>query len=234
MEQTAEKVRRKRLAAFDFDSTLIEEESIDEIARLAGKDVYRRIAAVTKEVNEGRLGIREGMEKRAKLLKGVREYDIRHMARRLRFKAGFTELVKGLENRGYTLAIISGGFGIVFDELKKDAIELLSFSDILCNELGVRHGALDGTCEMKVWEEKGKLLAEIAAKHGVRMEDTVAVGDGALDRTMLEAAGFGVCLAGNPVAEAAADVVVQGNDLMGVLEAVLAWDKRDLEAALTG
>ncbi|MFH1200334.1 MAG: phosphoserine phosphatase SerB [Candidatus Micrarchaeota archaeon] len=215
----------KKLAAFDFDSTLIEEESIDEIARLAGQDAFEEISKITKMVNDGKLGIREGMKKRVAKFKGIEVVRVRHAARGLHFKKGFSETVRGFKKRGYVLAIISGGFGVIFDELKKTVPEMRLFDEILCNELGVSGGRLDGTCEMKVCEEKGRLLKELAARRGVELRHVVAVGDGALDRTMLEAAGLGICLAGNPVAEKAADVVVRRNDLGGMLAAVLFWEK---------
>ena len=174
----------KKLAVFDFDSTLIKQEIIDEIAELAGKK--KEVSEMTRRAMGDGWDFREALKKRVAYFKGLKVSDVRKVANNIEFREGFEELVNWLEENGFVLAIISGSFGIVIEELKKREPQLKNFAYVITNELEEENGVLTGKAKMIVGNNKGELLRKIQETEGIGKENTIAVGDGASDIPMFE------------------------------------------------
>ena len=187
--------RNRRLVAFDMDSTLIQMEVIDELARLA--NAGEKVAAVTAAAMRGELDFETSLRRRLALLKGLPETAISDVARRLPITAGTERLLRTLKLLGYKTAIISGGFRCFAARLQQE----LGFDFVYANELAIRDGVITGEVvgEIITARRKAEALQEIAAAERLSMEQTIAVGDGANDLPMLSAAGLGVAFHAKPL-----------------------------------
>ncbi len=187
--------RNRRLVAFDMDSTLIQMEVIDELARLA--NTGEKVAAVTAAAMRGELDFESSLRRRLALLKGLPETAISDVAGRLPITAGAHRLLRTLKLLGYKTAIISGGFRCFATRLQQE----LGFDFVYANELAVRDGVITGEAvgEIVTARRKAEALQEIAAAEELSMEQTIAVGDGANDLPMLSAAGLGVAFHAKPL-----------------------------------
>ena len=187
--------RNRRLVAFDMDSTLIQMEVIDELARLA--NTGEKVAAVTAAAMRGELDFESSLRRRLALLKGLPETAINDVAGRLPITAGAHRLLRTLKLLGYKTAIISGGFRCFATRLQQE----LGFDFICANELAVRDGVITGEAagEIVTARRKAEALQQIAAAEELSMEQTIAVGDGANDLPMLSAAGLGVAFHAKPL-----------------------------------
>lgn len=180
--------RNKRLVALDMDSTLIQVEVIDELARIHG--VYDEVAQITKEAMNGGFDFTESLKRRVKLLKGLDSKNLYELADRLPLTKGANNLIKVLKGLGYKVGIISGGFSIAADRLRDN----LGLDFAYANRLEVEDGKLTGRVVMPVVdaEKKADLLEWVAHKEHIPVEQTVAIGDGANDALMLAQAGLGI------------------------------------------
>ncbi|MDV6235021.1 phosphoserine phosphatase SerB [Leptospira ellisii] len=179
---------RKSLFAFDMDSTLIRQEVIDELARLAG--VYEEVASVTREAMEGGLEFQDALYKRCAYLKGLPVSVFAELYPRLEPNKGVVELLLGLSRRNVNTAVFSGGFTDILELFKKDH----PIGEIRANVLERKNGILTGTVTGEIVDKNKKLsyLREIRDREGIDRLQTVAVGDGANDALMLNEAGIGV------------------------------------------
>ena len=180
--------RIRRLVCFDMDSTLIRTEVIDELAKRAG--VGEEVAAITERAMRGELDFSRSLRKRVSLLKGLPESVLAEVAEALPLTEGAERLVRTLKNLGYTIAILSGGFGYFGRCLQ----ERLGIDYVYANELEIRDGVLTGGLAGEIVDGQGKarLLREIAAKEHISLAQVIAVGDGANDLPMLDVAGLGI------------------------------------------
>lgn len=187
--------RNRRLVAFDMDSTLIQMEVIDELARLA--NAGEKVAAVTAAAMRGELDFESSLRRRLALLKGLPETAIIDIAGRLPITAGAHRLLRTLKALGYKTAIISGGFRCFATRLQQE----LGFDFVYANELVVHRGVITGEAvgEIVTARRKAEALQEIAAAEDLSMEQTIAVGDGANDLPMLSVAGLGVAFHAKPL-----------------------------------
>jgi len=196
--------RSKRLIVLDVDSTLIQNEVIDEIARLVG--VESQVAAITAAAMCGKLNFGEALAHRVELLAGLPASRLTEVAERLRMTPGAERLISILKKLGYKTAIVSGGFTFFTDQLK----ERLKLDYAYANTLEIKDGKLTGRLLGPIIDAHGKarLLTEIAEREGIEMAQTLAVGDGANDLLMLEAAGLGVAFNAKPIVREAADLSI--------------------------
>ncbi|WP_286240026.1 phosphoserine phosphatase SerB [Neptuniibacter halophilus] len=206
--------RNRRLVVFDMDSTLIEAEVIDELAKEAG--VGEQVAEITEAAMRGEIDFNESFRRRMALLKGLDVKVLDQIAERLPMTEGAEELVSNLRALGFKTAILSGGFNYFASHLQKK----LGFDYVYANELDIdAEGRVTGEVKGTIvnGERKAELLREIAGKEGVRLEQTIAVGDGANDLPMLSIAGLGIAFRAKPLVRESAKQAISTLGLDGIL-----------------
>ena len=208
--------RAKRLIIADMDSTMITVECIDELADYAG--IKPQIAAVTEAAMRGELDFAEALDARVALLEGLPAAAIDQChAERVRLMSGARTLVRTMHARGSHSVLVSGGFTAFADRVG----EAIGFAKVVANTLIIAGDRLAGTVAKPIVDSDTKLrtLRAEAAAHGIPIAATLAVGDGANDIPMIEAAGLGVAYHAKPKTEAAAAAAVRYGDLTTLLYA---------------
>ncbi|MGB0713411.1 MAG: phosphoserine phosphatase SerB [Gammaproteobacteria bacterium] len=187
--------RIRRLVCFDMDSTLIQVEVIDELAAAAG--VKDQVAAITESAMRGEIDFKESFRRRMALLEGLDESVLEGIAERLPITEGAERLISTLRSLGYKVAILSGGFTYFAEYLQRR----LGIDYVYANTLEFRDGKLTGKASGQIVDgaRKAELLREIARREGIRLEQVVAVGDGANDLPMLSIAGLGIAFHAKPI-----------------------------------
>ena len=212
--QPASTQRRKRLLVADMDSTMIGQECIDELADFAG--LKAEIAAITERAMQGELDFADALEARVAALAGLEASAIdRCLAERIHLMPGARALIQTMKGWGAKTLLVSGGFTAFTGPVSAQ----IGFDRNHANLLHVADGKLAGTVGKPIVDSATKratLLAEREAL-GLSEGDTLAVGDGANDIPMLEAAGLGIAYHAKPKAAAAADAAVRVGDLTVLL-----------------
>ena len=205
--------RNRRLAVFDMDSTLIEAEVIDELAKAAG--VGEQVSAITERAMAGELDFRASFKERLALLKGLDVSVLDSIGASLRLTEGAETLFAELKRLGYKTAILSGGFTYFAKQLQAK----LGIDYVFANELEVVDGKCTGVAIEPIVDaqRKADLLKQLAEKEGLRLEQTIAVGDGANDLPMLAIAGLGVAFRAKPLVKQSAKQAISTLGLDGVL-----------------
>lgn len=206
--------RRKRLLVADMDSTMIGQECIDELADYAG--FRAEVAAVTERAMRGELDFAAALDARVALLAGLPADTIeRCREERVRLTAGARTLVRTMRANGAHTVLVSGGF----TRFAGPVAEAIGFDEARANVLEERDGRLTGKVARPLVDAavKRAALAEAAAARGIAPAETLAVGDGANDIAMIEAAGLGIAFRAKPKTAAAADARIEANDLTALL-----------------
>ena len=216
--------RNRRLFAFDMDSTLIQGEVIDELAKMAG--VGEDVVRITEAAMRGELGFDESFTRRIALLKGLAAERVHSLTEAIPLAEGAERLVQTLRLLGYKTAILSGGFTFFARSLQ----QRLGIDTVHANELEIVDGKVTGRVIPPIINgtRKADLLSEIARSEGISLEQVVAVGDGANDIPMLNLAGMGIAYRAKPLVRQNADQSISALGLDGLLYLVGVRD-RDLQ-----
>lgn len=213
------------LIVLDMDSTAIQIECIDEIAKLAG--VGEEVAEVTERAMQGELDFEQSLRQRVGKLAGADESILSSVRQELPLMPELPELIATLKQYGWKTAIASGGFTYFSDHLK----QLLALDHAQSNQLEIVEGKLTGQVigEVVSAQTKADILIELADNYEIETHNTIAVGDGANDLVMMAAAGLGIAYHAKPKVEQEAQSAVRYSGLGGiicVLSALLAKQKR--------
>ena len=205
--------RNRRLVVFDMDSTLIDAEVIDELAIEAG--VGEQVAAITEAAMQGEIDFKQSFTQRMALLKGLDTSVLQSVAERLRLNEGAEHLISTLKKLGYKTAIVSGGFTFFGEYLQ----QRLGVDYVYANQLDIKDGLVTGqVCgDIIDGQRKAELLREIAEKEGLKLQQVIAVGDGANDLPMLGIAGLGIAFRAKPLVKASAEQSISNLGLDGIL-----------------
>ena len=208
--------REKRLLVADMDSTLIGQECVDELAALVGLGAH--VAAITERAMRGEIDFEPALRERVRLLKGLPLDVIEDVLEsRIELNPGARTLARTMRARGARVVIVSGGFR----QFTSAVSALIGADEDRANTLETAHGKLTGEVAEPILgrEAKRAALIEVAARMGVPLDRTLAVGDGANDLAMLSAAGLGVAYRAKPQVAAAAHARLDHADLTGLLYA---------------
>src|ERR1700761_1919303 len=218
--------RNRRLFAFDMDSTLIEGEVIDELAKLAG--VGAEVVKVTEAAMRGEIEFQESFRRRVALLRGLKETRVRELLHTIPLVEGAEQLIGTLKMLGYKTAILSGGFNFFAQHLQKR----LGIDYVFANDLGIVDGVVSGEVRTPIVDgaRKAELLRQIARLENISLDQVVAVGDGANDLPMLGIAGMGIAFRAKPLVRQTASHAVSFLGLDSLLYLIGVRD-RDLSAA---
>ena len=218
--------RNRRLVVFDMDSTLIEAEVIDELAKVAG--VGDQVSAITESAMRGEIDFNESFERRVALLKGLDETALAEVASQLKMTEGAETLMVTLKRLGYKTAILSGGFKYFGNKLR----DKLGFDYVYANDLDIEDGIVTGkvTGQIVDGNRKAELLKDIARRENIALEQVIAVGDGANDLPMLSIAGLGIAFRAKPLVKASARQSISNLGLDSILYLLGITDRERLAA----
>ena len=215
--------RNRQLVVFDMDSTLIDAEVIDELAKEAG--VGEQVAAITEAAMQGELDFKQSFAQRMALLKGLDVNVLQSVAERLQLNEGAEHLLKTLKRLGFKTAIVSGGFTYFGHYLQR----ILGVDYVYANELDIEDGRVTGRVKGDIidGQRKADLLRELADREGLVLQQVIAVGDGANDLPMLNIAGLGIAFRAKPLVKASAKQSISNLGLDGILY-LLGYSDKDI------
>lgn len=212
-EMTNIQLMKPGLIVMDMDSTIINMECIDEIAALAG--VGDKVSELTERAMLGELDFNQSLQARLSCLKGIKLDELETLKSRLPINPGFAVTIKYLQSKGWVTCIASGGF-TYFANYLKDTYDL---SYAFSNELSLTKGVLNGTVTGDIVnaEMKKQILLETRQSHNIDAQQTIAIGDGANDLLMMQAAALGVAYKAKPKVQLAADANIHYCGFEGLL-----------------
>ncbi|MDF0590927.1 phosphoserine phosphatase SerB [Candidatus Methanocrinis natronophilus] len=213
--------KEKRLIVFDMDSTIVDFETINQMAQFAGVD--REVEEITKRAMNGELDFVEALRSRVRLLEGTPLEALEEIAKNIQLTQGSEELISHLKEVGYKTALISGGFTYFTDILK----ERLGFDYTFANVLEIKDGVLTGEIEGEIIDgaAKGRIVNDLARLEGISPDSIVAVGDGANDCLMIQNAGLGVAFNAKDILKKVSDGSLSKENLIGLLNVLGLADK---------
>lgn len=221
--------RSKRLVVLDMDSTLIQNEVIDEFARKKG--VYEEVSTLTETSLHGKMSFDESLKIRCEKLSGLSVKVFDEVYTELKMTPGAEELIQVLKKLGYKIALLSGGFSCIADRLK----EQLGITYAYANKLEVSDGKITGNLVGPIVnaQRKADLLELIAQQEEIHLDQVIAIGDGANDIPMLEKAGFGIAFNAKPVVSDRADFSLNKKNLQSIFY-LLGISGREASQVLNG
>jgi phosphoserine phosphatase len=207
---------KRRLVVFDVDSTLIEQEVVEILAKYANKEA--EVAAVTDRAMKGELDFAGSLRARVIQLKGLPEEVFTKALNEIRVTKGALELIERVHAEGGVVGAVSGGFSQILEPLAKQ----LKLDFNLANQLEVADGFLTGEVLEPIIDKpaKAKALLSWAEQSGISISQTVAIGDGANDLDMMAAAGLSIGFNAKPRVRAAADLLIDSGDLSDAIELI--------------
>ncbi|RDE68801.1 phosphoserine phosphatase [Aggregatibacter segnis] len=214
-------LKQAGLLVMDMDSTAIQIECIDEIAKLAGTGDM--VSAITERAMRGELDFSQSLRQRVATLKDAPEGILQEVKQHLPLMPGLVETVKELKNHGWKVAIASGGFTYFAEVLQQK----LGLDFIAANQFEIIDGKLTGNVQGTIVDAqyKAQTLQQLAQQFNIAIENTVAIGDGANDLTMMQVANVGVAYHAKPKVQQLAQVIVNFTDLTALLCILSANDK---------
>ncbi|MGA8756362.1 MAG: phosphoserine phosphatase SerB [Stellaceae bacterium] len=205
--------RRRRLLAADLESTIIENEMLDELGSMLG--LGSEIADITRRAMNGEIDFAEALSARVALLAGTKDTVLNEAATRIRLRPGAASLVATMRRSGAGTALVTGGFTVFADRVGAE----LGFDRVIANRLEITDGIVTGRVLSPIvtGETKRQALLAYAAELAIAPAATLAVGDGANDLPMLNAAGLGIAFRAKPAVAAVARTCLNHADLTGLL-----------------
>ena len=218
--------RNRRLFAFDMDSTLIQGEVIDELAKLYG--VGEQVSAITASAMRGELNFKQSFTRRVALLRGLPLQRLQEVLHSVPLADGAKKLIETVKCLGYKTAVLSGGFTFFGEHLQNQ----LGLDYVFANQLEIEEGVVTGRVAGEIVDgtKKAELLRTIAAEENISLDQVVAVGDGANDLPMLSIAGMGIAFHAKPLVRKSASHAVSYLGLDSLLYLIGVRD-RDLDHA---
>ncbi|MBW4009887.1 phosphoserine phosphatase SerB [Moraxella osloensis] len=207
-------VRPHKLALFDMDSTLIEQEVIVELAKKAG--IGEQVDTITESAMRGEIDFAESFTRRVALLKGLSSEVLEDIvANHITFSPGAKRLISALKSHGYYVVLVSGGFNYFAEYVKNS----LGMDESYANNLDIVDNLVTGeiTSAIVDGKRKAEILQAVAQRLGIKLSETVAVGDGANDLPMLGLADVGIAYRAKPIVRDQADYAVTVAGLDGVM-----------------
>ncbi|MDF3070837.1 MAG: phosphoserine phosphatase SerB [Polyangiaceae bacterium] len=216
--------RTKRLVCMDVDSTFVKGEFIDELAELVG--VKEQVAAITARAMRGEIDFKGALTERVKLLEGLPFERARSLIDKFELTPGAEQWVKKLQSLGYRIGLVSGGFTFFVDVLK----QRFGLDFAFANELEVEGGKLTGRVRGAIvdGERKAQVLKDMAQVYSCRLEQSIAIGDGANDILMLQTAGLGIAFRAKPKLQEVASFSLNHHERLDTLLYLMGWNERDL------
>ena len=218
--------RKKKLLLADMDSTIIKEESLDELAKLIGLE--KEVSIITEKAMNGEIDFQEALIKRVSMLKNQPTEILNNLKNNININIGAKELIKTMNSNGAQTVLVSGGFTFLTEYLKT----ILDFSFAHANTLQIsksKNGieVLTGRVELPILDKTAKLqiLKQYTKKLNLNLEETICVGDGANDIEMIQNAGLGVSYNGKDILDKTADLIFRHTNLKGLLYAQGYTDK---------
>jgi phosphoserine phosphatase len=207
--------RRKRLLVADLESTIIENEMLDELADFLGMRAH--VAEITRRAMNGEIDFVGALTERVALLRGLPESVLGEAAARIRLMPGARALIATLREHGVKTALVSGGFTVFAEPVAA----MLGFDRVVANRLELAGGKIAGTVRPPIVGAQAKhdSLVALSAEYGVSLDEAMAVGDGANDLPMLQAAGLGIAFHAKPAVAAASRWRIDHADLTALLYA---------------
>lgn len=205
--------KNKRLIFFDMDSTLVDMEIIDEMAKGAG--VFKEVSRITEKAMRGDIDFEESLTQRVALLKGLRVEELEKIRNEMKLSEGAEDLVNTLKKLGFKLGLVSGGF----DYFSEFLMKRLGMDFSYANQLEIKNGLLTGKVLGKIVDNtyKAKIVNMVSEEEGVLLDQTVAIGDGANDVLMLGQAGLGIAYNAKEKLERAANMSLGRARLRNIL-----------------
>lgn len=203
-----------KLAVFDFDSTLMDGETLEFLAKAF--NLQEEIAQITKESMEGKIDFFESLIKRVSLLKGLPQAKAEKICSELPLMNGAKETIKELKKAGYKTVCFSGGFKSATIPAKEKLGLDAEFSNILHFKNGLMTGLVGG--EMMFSTSKGSMLLTIQNLLDISFNDTIAIGDGANDLSMFKYAAKKIAFCAKPVLKENANIIIEEKDLTKILQ----------------